>query len=239
MSINYGVLQGAIEKHGIDSPRVVQMCELLGTTLDKAQERIENQAGKIERDRKRAADKVLAASMSKHLNEQVLVGDVTKPAKDWAIIAHDRLEKAKELRAEAKPITLALEEFRKGKLKELVAGGKAEQGTAFAFRVVTAENGDRVVSWTPKGTRSGGGRANGTLIGALDGEVMTWTAMYTKVMGKPYPGTDSHSKQMCAHSPEGFDWTRVTYNPAEGAPSAIADLVAVGAIAVEGLGKDG
>jgi hypothetical protein len=239
MSINYGVLQGAIKEHGADSPLVATMCELLGTTLAKARERIDKSADKIKRDRKRAANEELAASMSKHLNDMVLVDKTTKSARDWAVIAHDRLEKAKELRAGAKPITAALETFREGKLAELVSQGKAEAGAAFSFRVVTDKEGNRIVSWTPKGARgSGGGRPAGTLIGALDGETMSWTLMYQKVMGKAYEGDNSHSKQLVTDALKTFDWARVTYNPSAGAESAIEKLAGAGAIAVEGLGNE-
>jgi len=236
VAINYGVLQTAIESHGIDSPVVAAMCELLGTTLEAAQTRITNSAGKIERDRVKKLNLKLAESMSTHLDENLKIGDTIKSARDWAIIAYDRLEKAKSLRAEAKPITKALNEFRIGKLAELVSKGKAKEGTAFSFKVETDKLGNRIVSWAPKGTRgSGGGRANGTLIGALDGTIMSWTAIYTQVIGVAYAGANSHSKQLVTDAPDDFDFSRITYNPAEGAESAIQKLSQAGAIAVEGL----
>ena len=239
--IDYGVLQTLLAKARADGDAEQEelYLQLVGTTAEVADKRIERSKDTIKRKRKRAANEKLAASMGEHLADMVLVGKDTKSARDWAIIAHDRIQKAKGLRAEAKPIQLALEAFREGKLKELVAKGEAEIGTAFAFKVVQDKEGNRIVSWTPKGTRGmGGGIPNGTLVGALDGQVMSWTAMYTKVMGKEYGGRDSHSKQICSHAPKGFDFTRITYNPDAGAPSAIADLVEAGAIAVGGLGNE-
>lgn len=240
MAIDYGVLQAQIAEHGKDSAVVATMLQMLGTTLEVAEKRIENQSGKIERDRKRKLEEKLAESMSAELNDMVSVDNVLKSARDWAIIAHDRLETAKSLRAKAKPITLALDDFRIGKIAELVADGRAPADTAFAFKVVKGEDGSMIVTWKPKGSRGGGGgQPNGHCIFALDGTLLeSGQALYLEIVGKVYSGSSSAAKAACTAADKSFDWKRVSYADGVGSPYVRADLAAAGAIAVEGLGKD-
>lgn len=238
MSINYGKLQELILEHGADSARVSEMCDILGTTVEKAQERIEKSADKIARDKRRAVQTALCDSLKGKLQEQVKVGDKIMTAADYAVIAHELRQKARELTAKAKPITLALEAFRQGVMDELVAQGKAEQGVAFSFRVATDKEGNTLVTWKPKGMRSGGGQPNGKVIVALDGSIMSGMAVYAEVVGKVYAGRNTPLKALVSAAPTDYDWSQITYAEGLGAQSVRDDLARMGAIAVEGLSSE-
>jgi len=238
VAIDYGILQSQIAEHGKDSATVKLMLDMLGTTLEKAETRIKNQSGKIERDRVKALNEKLALTLGHHLDEDVKIGEILKSARDWAIIAHDRLERAKTLRAEAKPISKALDQFRDGKMAELTIAGKCAQGTAFSFKV-EEKDGAMIVAWTPKGTRGGGGgMPNGKCIFAFDGTlVKSGKALYLAIVGEAYNGTSTAAKVACTAAADDFDWTRVSYNPTIGSPYVHEDLQKVGAIAVDSLGE--
>lgn len=237
MAINYGKLSALIAEHGADSARVLEMCDILGTTVEKAEQRIANSADKIERDRQKARIAKIADSLTDKLWEHVLVGDKTASASDWAVIAHELKAEAKKLTAKTKPITLALELFREGVMDELVAQGKCEQGDAFSFRVAKNDAGDTLVTWKPKGMRVGGGMPNGKVIVALDGSIMSGMAVYAEVVGKVYSGRNTPLKALVSAAPDGFDWSTVTYDAEQGAQSVRDSLAAKGAIAAD-LGND-